>query len=424
MEVQPSTNNLICQVCGSTGAQIHYRAVACGSCKIFFVRTIQGTSRYLCEKGSTCVVTKDNRNSCKACRFAKCLKANMTEQDVGRFKKNSKCTSKNDAVVPYIAESQWKIQFEKQRAMNTLPPCALTSNTYDLNQMPETISIGAHFVRDLVRTSKAPDYAKTLVYIESLCDNNEAPKSSFAYTLDASLADVLQKPHICCARTPIGWNEELFVEQDNVLDILKQVYCRTVTHFADFVASCPELQLLNSKDKLALCSTNYCGVVLLLMSYNTYLNNCEGILFPHGFKYSLSKKREDNEYNAYLHELVEYLYRNVILAFREVFVTVEEYAIIKALVLFSGVMSLSDEGSEIVSKARRKYGALLSEYVMATRADLTTADQMARVSKLYSIIPHIMHASESDNTYCARMVMMNVGNMNGSLSYDLHVRKF
>ncbi|RCN35914.1 hypothetical protein ANCCAN_18218 [Ancylostoma caninum] len=87
-------------------------------------------------------------------------------------------------------------------------------------------------------------------------------------------------------------------------------------------------------------------------------------------------------------------------------------------------MPLTDTGSEIVSKARRKYGALLSEYVVTSRPDLTPAQQIERVARLHSIVPNMMHASERDNLYCARMVMMNTGNMAGTLSYDLHVRKF
>ncbi|VDP32619.1 unnamed protein product [Heligmosomoides polygyrus] len=110
-----------------------------------------------------------------------------------------------------------------------------------------------------------------------------------------SLVDVLGKPHLCCGRTPMGWNQDQLVEQDNILDILKQVYCRTITHFADFVAGCPELSLLEDKNRLALCSANYCGYVLLMMVYNTYRSGCEGLLFPHGFKYSLSLKREEHE---------------------------------------------------------------------------------------------------------------------------------
>ncbi|EYC29370.1 hypothetical protein Y032_0006g2942 [Ancylostoma ceylanicum] len=403
MDMLPNVLGPMCHICGSTGAQIHYRAMACGSCKIFFVRTVQGSVRYLCENSGKCFVTKETRNYCKACRFTKCLQANMTEQDVGRFRKSSAILSRTNSVVPYFREYHRRIR---------------------LNEVPDVTSIGIHFLQDFQRAPTAMDYAKTLVYIERLCDNPNALRSSFTYSLDTSLADVLQRPNLCCARTPIGWNEDEFVEQDNILDILKQVYCRSITHFADFAAGCPELQMLEAKDRLAICSNNYCGVVLFLLVYNAYINNCDGILFPHGFKYSLSIKREDHEFNEFLQELVDYMHRNVVKVFREIRITVEEYTFLKTLLLFSGVTSLTDVGSEIVSRARRKYGALLAEYVVTSRPDLTVAEQMERIVRLHSIVPHMMHASERDNLYCARMVMMNTGNMAGTLSYDLHVRKF
>ncbi|KAL6737055.1 hypothetical protein Aduo_010730 [Ancylostoma duodenale] len=406
MDMLPNVLGPICQVCGSTGAQIHYRAMACGSCKIFFVRSAHNSIPYLCENEGRCIVTKETRNNCKACRFTRCLQANMTEQDVGRFRKNSRILDGTNSVVPYFRENHWEVR---------------------LNEIPDNTSIGIHFLHDFQKTPRAMDYAKTLVHIERLCDNPEASRSSFTYSLDTSLADVLQRPNLCCARTPIGWNEDEFVEQNNILDIVKQVYCRSITHFADFAAGCPELQMLEVKDRLAVCSTNYCGVVLFLLVYNAYINNCEGILLPHGFKYTLSMKREDHEFNEFLHELIDYMHRNVVKVFREIQITAEEYTFIKILLLFSGVVSLTDTGSEIVSRARRKYAALLSEYVVTSpdvRPDLTPVQQMERLARLHSIVPHMMHASERDNLYCARMVMMNTGNMAGTLSFDLHIRKF
>ncbi|KAL6737056.1 hypothetical protein Aduo_010731 [Ancylostoma duodenale] len=393
----------ICQICGSTGAQIHYRAMACGSCKIFFIRSVQSSIQYLCENGGRCIVNKETRNHCKACRFTKCLQANMSEQDVGRFRKNSTLINRTSSVVPYFSAHYGKVCF---------------------NEIPDITSIGIHFLQDFEKALRATDYAKTLVHIERLCDNSEAPRSPFTYSLNTSLADVLERPDLCCARTPIGWNEDEFVEQDNILDILKQAYCRTITHFADFAAVCPELQMLEAKDRLVVCSNNFCGVILFLLVYNAYINNCEGILFPHGFKYTLSMEREDHEYHEFLHELVDYMHRNVVKVFREIQITVEEYTFVKILLLFSGVMSLTDSGSETVSRARRKYAALLSEYVVTSRPDLTPSEQMERLARLHSIVPHMTHASERDNLYCARMVMMNTGNMAGTLSYDLHVRKF
>uniref|UniRef100_A0A0N4YVD4 NR LBD domain-containing protein n=1 Tax=Nippostrongylus brasiliensis TaxID=27835 RepID=A0A0N4YVD4_NIPBR len=221
-----------------------------------------------------------------------------------------------------------------------------------------------------------------------LCDNSTSSRSQFDYSLDISLAEVLGKPHLCCARTPIGWGEDEYTGQ-SILEILKQVYCRTVTHFADFVTSCPELSLLEERDRLSLCSTNYCGIVLLMLVYNAYERGCDGILFPHGFKYSLSKshRREDHEFNEFLHELVEYLHRNVAQTFRAINITVEEYSILKTILLFSGVITLTDAGTETVHRARRKYTSLLSEYVMMTRSDLTSEEKMERLAKLFDIIP-------------------------------------
>ncbi|EPB78147.1 zinc finger, C4 type [Ancylostoma ceylanicum] len=357
----------ICQICGSPGAQIHYRAMACGL---------------------------ETRKGCKACRFMRCLQANMTEEDVGRLKKRSTNNSCN-SVVPYLSAAEIEVK---------------------LNELYDALSVGIHFARDLENAPKALDYARTLVRIERLCENPEAARSNFNYSLDVSLAEALERPQLCCARTAIGWDQDEFIEADNLLDILKQIYCRTVTLFADFASACPELLMLEPKDKASVSihsdrgSTNYCGVVLFTLMYNGYLTNCDGMLFPHGFKYSLSKTKDD-------HELV---------TTSAVFMMLGVAWEMKMLEIGMeiAVMPLTDAGNEIVLRARRKYAALLSEYIATTRSDLTAEEQMERLTLLFSTIPHMMHASEYDNAYCGKMVMMNMGNLSGTLSYDLHIRKF
>ncbi|XGW28112.1 hypothetical protein V3C99_008149 [Haemonchus contortus] len=248
--------------------------MVCRSCRVFFIRTVRGNVQLLCQKNGNCIISKETRNSCRACRYMKCLQANMTEQDVGRFKRSSIVRKYNLPLVPYMRHGS----------------CILRKN----EQLYST-SIGIHFVNDLKSITKAMDFAKMLVVIERLCDNRDSSRELFQYSLDNSLSEVLERPHICCERTPIGWNEDPFFVQDDILDVPKRGYCRSVTHFADFVAVIPELSLLEMRDRLSVCSTNYCGVVLLMLVYNAYLNNYEGIVFPHGFKYSLSQKREDNE---------------------------------------------------------------------------------------------------------------------------------
>ncbi|XGW28110.1 hypothetical protein V3C99_008147 [Haemonchus contortus] len=289
--------------------------MVCGSCKIFFIRTVQRNVQLVCQKGGNCIISKETRNSCRACRYMKCLQANMTEQDVGRFKKSSIARKYSHSMVQYMGHGSCNLQ---------------------KNEQLYSTSIGIHFVNDLGNASKAMDFARMLVVIERLCDNRDSFREPFEYSLDISLPQVLERPHICCERTPIGWNEDPFFEKDNALDFVKQVYCRSVTHFADFVAVIPELNLLEIKDRLSVCSTNYCGVVLLMMVYNAYLSKCDGILFPHGFRFSLSQKREDYELSEFLQDLVEYLHTNVAVVFQEIQITAEEYALLKTILIFSG----------------------------------------------------------------------------------------
>ncbi|XGW28106.1 hypothetical protein V3C99_008146, partial [Haemonchus contortus] len=373
------------------------------SCRVFFIRTVRGNVHLLCEKNGNCIISKETRNSCRACRYAKCLQANMTEQDVGRIKRSSIVKKYNHSMVPHMRHGG----------------CNLQKN----GQLYST-SIGIHFVNDLKSASKAMDFAKMLLFIERLCDNSDSSRGPFECSLDMSLSDVLERPLNCCERTPIGWNEDPFFDKDNSVDVHKQGYCRSITHFADFVAVSPELNLLEMKDRLSVCSTNCSGVILLMMIYNAYLNNYKGILFPHGFKYPLSHKREHNELDEFLEDLVDYLHTNVTTVFQEIQITAEEYALLKTILFFSGVINLTDFGSSIVFRARRKYSALLSEYVVASRPDLSPSEQMMRLTRLFGVIPYLMHASDRNNLYCARMVLMNIGNIGGSLSYDLHVRKF
>ncbi|KIH48425.1 hypothetical protein ANCDUO_21507, partial [Ancylostoma duodenale] len=134
----------------------------------------------------------------------------------------------------------------------------------------------------------------------------------------------------------MGWNQDEFVEADNFTDVMKQLYCRTFTFFADFVSSCPELSLLEAKDKANTFSTNWCGVILFTALYHAYVSNLYGILLPHGFKYSLLKSKDDHDYNDFLQNLVGYLHCHVVKVFRETQITSEEYSFLKTLILFSG----------------------------------------------------------------------------------------
>lgn len=133
----------ICHICGDNGANYHYNGYACQwvhfplschsfslffrSCRVFFTRSLLRGKPFTCQNRNRCVITKGSselcyfpfflcfaatRTDCPACRFQKCLKANMASNgmweksrwkmeeirwiiEVGRYKRQG------GAVVPY-----------------------------------------------------------------------------------------------------------------------------------------------------------------------------------------------------------------------------------------------------------------------------------------------------------------------------------
>ncbi|CAL4083023.1 unnamed protein product, partial [Meganyctiphanes norvegica] len=75
-----NTMNQLCKVCGEPAAGFHFGAFTCEGCKSFFGRTYNNLSQvHECKNGGQCVINKQNRTSCKACRLRKCLMVGMSK---------------------------------------------------------------------------------------------------------------------------------------------------------------------------------------------------------------------------------------------------------------------------------------------------------------------------------------------------------
>ncbi|KAF7636345.1 hypothetical protein Mgra_00004331 [Meloidogyne graminicola] len=67
----------LCVVCNDKAIGKHYGAISCNGCKGFFRRTIWQNLQYSCRFTNDCKVDKTHRNTCRACRFKKCLNEGM-----------------------------------------------------------------------------------------------------------------------------------------------------------------------------------------------------------------------------------------------------------------------------------------------------------------------------------------------------------
>ncbi|KAG7212981.1 hypothetical protein KM043_002321 [Ampulex compressa] len=78
--------DILCEVCGDRSSGKHYGIYSCDGCSGFFKRSIHSNREYICKaqgalKGR-CPIDKTHRNQCRACRLAKCFKANMNKDAV------------------------------------------------------------------------------------------------------------------------------------------------------------------------------------------------------------------------------------------------------------------------------------------------------------------------------------------------------
>uniref|UniRef100_A0A915ENS5 Nuclear receptor domain-containing protein n=1 Tax=Ditylenchus dipsaci TaxID=166011 RepID=A0A915ENS5_9BILA len=67
-----------CRVCADGPARPHYGVPTCFGCKGFFRRTLKRTKEYTCRYNGNCVVDRYERNSCRYCRFKRCLEVAWT----------------------------------------------------------------------------------------------------------------------------------------------------------------------------------------------------------------------------------------------------------------------------------------------------------------------------------------------------------
>ncbi|XP_013882593.1 nuclear receptor subfamily 1 group I member 2 isoform X2 [Austrofundulus limnaeus] len=72
----------LCAVCGDLAKGYHFNALTCEGCKGFFRRSIKRSSQLHCSFRNKCIITKNNRRSCQACRLQKCQAIGMRKDMV------------------------------------------------------------------------------------------------------------------------------------------------------------------------------------------------------------------------------------------------------------------------------------------------------------------------------------------------------
>ncbi|XP_067682302.1 uncharacterized protein [Haliotis asinina] len=87
--IEPEEGQYLCLVCGDLANGIHFGVYTCEGCKKFFRRGLVENRTYQCKGDNSCVINPRSRNTCRSCRYRKCLSVGMSRDAIkmGRPKK-------------------------------------------------------------------------------------------------------------------------------------------------------------------------------------------------------------------------------------------------------------------------------------------------------------------------------------------------
>ncbi|KAL4227065.1 Nuclear receptor subfamily 2 group C member 2 [Mactra antiquata] len=140
-----------CLVCGDRASGRHYGAISCEGCKGFFKRSIRKQLGYACRGMKDCMVTKPNRNRCQYCRLQKCLSIGMRSESVQQERKPA---DKEKLSPTMVATSTQKIYIRKDlQSPSTAIPIFSKSEE---DAQGQAANLLANLQERLVQTEQGP----------------------------------------------------------------------------------------------------------------------------------------------------------------------------------------------------------------------------------------------------------------------------
>uniref|UniRef100_A0A914DV10 Nuclear receptor domain-containing protein n=1 Tax=Acrobeloides nanus TaxID=290746 RepID=A0A914DV10_9BILA len=96
----------LCAVCGDQADGYHYGALSCRGCNAFFRRAVNFNLQFTCRRGGNCIVDKNARCACRACRLKKCKTVGMDRQAVQQRNREENSIKKEPKIFPNSLQNE------------------------------------------------------------------------------------------------------------------------------------------------------------------------------------------------------------------------------------------------------------------------------------------------------------------------------
>ncbi|KAI6185430.1 Nuclear hormone receptor family member nhr-34 [Aphelenchoides besseyi] len=260
---------LVCQICSRPNAAKHFNGISCRSCKEFFRRVIKLKRKYTCLLGSECEISKTAQFYCRACRFRRCLEAEMdpklVQSDRSVEFRSSSQASPSDAsteITPYgtiLPASCGSCSADTDYNENSL--CSVFIKSSKHFQMQNMGSLGT---RNLLKPFNLADTASVVKYLlnvdnimnnfyEAELDVHTHAATDLNHPIEVAF---LFEPRRLCTRTKIHWQPMYQPKMEN----FQFIWARGILHYVDGISFYPQLFDLDYHDRLLIAVARCCPV--------------------------------------------------------------------------------------------------------------------------------------------------------------------
>uniref|UniRef100_A0A914XT67 Uncharacterized protein n=1 Tax=Panagrolaimus superbus TaxID=310955 RepID=A0A914XT67_9BILA len=349
-----------CAICGEEGARSHYNVLSCLGCKGFFRRALKKVDQYECINDNKCIINKDGRNSCRACRLRKCLDAGM---DPSAVRPDRDFVNKNSFLkLAPITKAKKPAETKKQ---------ASNKNNSNIDK-----SARAHLSSSQEEWSKKLSVEMRTMLMNLL--NTEIKISrgdtlkdpAELYPLHITIREVIENPgKIKGKRTEMRYEPYRMAKNEELCLI---VY-RRVLAAIDWVEYLAEMvDGLSTDDRIALVKSCFAPLLLFKCSARTAMvTEKDDILCLSNFAFvprNIAKAYTDTYHLD--NSLVERIINELVKPFRKLRITEEEVVCLSAIIVLNPMAKdLSEAGIQKVSNLRDKIQDTLFQYIKESRTD-------------------------------------------------------
>ncbi|KAI6240315.1 hypothetical protein M3Y99_00463200 [Aphelenchoides fujianensis] len=407
-----------CPICSAKKALgRHFGGLCCSRCRAHFRRTVRFNLVFECKKAGSCEVNTNARSSCPACRYRRCLEAGLDPKLIQSDRKEHKPDKEkqSDGCSSVEAERVEEKPAEDDSCQLTLIP-ALGTEIVSSSEGPLGFRSGVKLPTGGDLPSLLRYYATVDKFVDEFID------SGYTHISSVSLADCsnhrlslqeafLSAPRRLSKRTKILWEPLHWVSEQYVTNI----FHRAVLHYVDIVSHIPELRLLPADDQWRMVAFHVCTYGGLITAERSLRNTQKRCILTTGGTFHPLDPKEMAQMNddgiLFSHQVTNAWNSVVLEPLREANLSEEEFVFLRLLTFFTAVPKMSEEGREVVRKARLHYEQLFVQH-LCSRLDRRAA--VERMGEVMSILPMLEMGASIEINATLRALLFHSANYGGT----------